>query len=111
MTLEDETHVANVVVWPKTFERYRPEVLGARLCAVDGKVQSERGVIHVIAQKLWDFSPLLAELSSEQLEQTLANADEVRRPGNDARQHPRHVKQDLSYDTVEHVMPKGRNFH
>jgi len=111
MTLEDETHIANVVVWPKTFERYRPEVLGARLCAVDGKVQSERGVIHVVAQKLWDYTPLLGALSSEKLEPALANADEVRRPGHDVRQHPRNVKQDLSYEAAERVMPKGRNFH
>jgi len=111
MTLEDETHIANVVVWPKIFERYRPEVLGARLCAVDGKVQSERGVIHIIAQKLWDYSPLLAGLSSESFEPPVAHADGVRRPGHDSRQHPRNLKQTLSYETIEHIMPKGRNFH
>jgi error-prone DNA polymerase len=41
MTLEDRTDVANIVVWPKIFERFRPIVLGARLTAVTGKVQSE----------------------------------------------------------------------
>ncbi|MET0545018.1 MAG: error-prone DNA polymerase, partial [Caulobacterales bacterium] len=111
MTLEDETHIANVVVWPRVFERFRTEVLGARLCAVDGKVQTERGVIHVVANRLWDYSPLLARLSLAQFENQTANADEVRRPGADARTHPRNVKLDLSYAPAEKVMPKGRNFH
>jgi DNA polymerase III alpha subunit len=49
MTLEDETGVANVIVWPKTFERYRPLVLGSRLVRVSGRLQNEMGVIHVVA--------------------------------------------------------------
>ena len=40
MTLQDETHIANIVVWQRVFEHFRPEVLGARLCAVDGVVQN-----------------------------------------------------------------------
>jgi len=111
MTLEDETGIANIVVWPKVFERYRPQVLGARLCAVDGAVQSESGVIHVIADKLHDWNPLVARLSSAQLEPPLARADEVRRPGHDMRGHPRNVRFDLRPETAEEVMPKGRNFH
>jgi DNA polymerase III alpha subunit len=43
MTLEDETGVANVVVWPKSFEQFRPQVLGARLTLVRGELQSELG--------------------------------------------------------------------
>ena len=41
ITLEDETAVANIVVWPKTFERYRQVVMGARLIRVTGKLQRE----------------------------------------------------------------------
>ena len=63
MTLEDETDIANVIVWPKTFEVFRPVVLGARLVAVTGKLQSESGVIHVVADKLEDLTPMLAALS------------------------------------------------
>ncbi|MBG0811658.1 hypothetical protein IY145_20100 [Methylosinus sp. H3A] len=55
MTIEDETGGANIVVWPKLFERRRPEVIGARLVAVTG-VQNESGVVHVIAQKIEDMS-------------------------------------------------------
>ena len=112
MTLQDEGHVANVVVWPKVFEKFRPEVLGSRFCAVDGVVQSERGVIHVIAMRLIDFSPLLIRLSETSLETVITNADEVRRPVEaDSRMHPRNVRHNLSYKPIQNVLPKGRNFH
>jgi error-prone DNA polymerase len=112
MTLQDEFHVANVVVWPKVFERFRAEVLGSRFCAVDGYVQSESGVIHVIANKITDFSPLLAKLSHAALSPVLTPADEVKRPVEaDTRRHPRNMRHKLSVETVAKVMPKGRNFH
>jgi len=56
MTLEDETGQANVIVWPKLFERQRAEVIGARYAAVSGHVQNEAGVLHVIAHKVEDLS-------------------------------------------------------
>lgn len=80
-TLEDETGVANIVVWPRVFERHRKVLLGSRLLCVDGRVQSAEGVIHVIADRLRDFSPDLRRLSEM-----------------DAQADP--------YD----VMPAGRNF-
>ena len=80
------------------------------LCAVDGVVQNERGVVHVVAERLRDFSPLLAALSGAPLETATAHADEVRRPGADARTHPRKARRDLAEPT-QSVMPKGRNFH
>ncbi len=108
MTLQDETSIANIIVWPAVFERCRAEVLGARLCAVDGKIQNEHGVVHVIAERLHDFSPLLARLSGSPLREAVAPADEGRRPDGDARSHPRKVRHILA---PEAVMPKGRNFH
>ena len=112
MTLQDETHVANIVVWARTFERFRPEVLGARLCAVDGIVQKEGEVIHVVAERLHDYSPLLAQLSGTEFDMSVTNADEVRRPVEaDSRSHPRNVRHNLSYKPAAGVMPKGRNFH
>src|SRR5436190_853291 len=62
MTIEDETAVANIIVWSKTFERFRPIVLGARYIAVSGEVQHESGVIHVVAARLDDLTHLLARL-------------------------------------------------
>ena len=52
MTIEDETAIANIIVWPKMFERFRPVVLGARYVAVTGPLQQESGVIHVVAERL-----------------------------------------------------------
>jgi error-prone DNA polymerase len=63
MTIEDETAVANIIVWPKTFERFRPTVLGARYIAVHGELQQQSGVIHVVAAKLEDLTFLLARLT------------------------------------------------
>ncbi|WP_428552264.1 error-prone DNA polymerase [Roseiarcus sp.] len=59
MTLEDETGIANVIVWPKAFERLRAIVLGARFVAVTGKLQSESGVIHIVAERMDDLTPML----------------------------------------------------
>jgi len=63
MTLEDETAIANVIVWPKMFETYRPIVLGTRLVSVTGQLQNEQGVIHIVAEHLEDLAPLLRRLS------------------------------------------------
>lgn len=64
MTLEDETGIANIVVWPKVMERYRKEVMGARLVLVEGLIQrSPEGVVHLVAQRLVDRSPDLALLA------------------------------------------------
>jgi error-prone DNA polymerase len=87
MTIEDETAVANVIVWPRTFERVRPVVLGARYVLVTGRVQEESGVIHVVADQLEDLTPWLARLAEHggQID-GLARCDEVRRPIEDQRE-------------------------
>ncbi len=87
MTIEDETAVANVVVWPRTFERVRPVVLGARYVLVTGRVQEEAGVIHVAADRLEDLTPWLARLADHGGDiDGLARCDEVRRPIEDQRE-------------------------
>ena len=62
ITLEDETDVANLVVWTKIFEANRRTVLGASMMGVRGQVQREGDVIHVIARRLDDMSTLLASV-------------------------------------------------
>ena len=87
MTIEDESAVANVIVWPKVFERLRPIVLGARYVAVTGRVQEESGVIHVVAEKLEDLTPWLARLAEHGGDiDALARCDEVRRPIEEQRE-------------------------
>jgi error-prone DNA polymerase len=81
MTIEDETSLANVIIWPKVFERCRPIILGARYVAVRGPLQSESGVIHVVAEDLEDLTPWLAKLADHGATiDGLARCDEVRRP-------------------------------
>jgi error-prone DNA polymerase len=87
MTIEDETAVANVIVWPKVFERLRPVVLGARYVAVTGSVQEESGVIHVVAEQLEDLTHFLARLAEHGTEiDGLSRCDEVRRPIEEQRE-------------------------
>ena len=84
MTLEDETGIANIIVWPKAFERLRAIVLGARFVAVTGKLQSELGVIHIVAERMNDLTPMLGLLSEAGATiGALARADEVKPAAND----------------------------
>jgi error-prone DNA polymerase len=86
-TLEDETGIANVVIWSRMFERYRRVVLAARLMGVVGRLQREGIVIHLVAERLVDLTEHLAALRERPLpmDPPLARADEVKRPGQDAR--------------------------
>jgi error-prone DNA polymerase len=64
VTLEDETGYINVVVWNRIVERQRRELLGARLMGVEGEVQREGDVIHLIARRLTDHTRLLGTLAT-----------------------------------------------
>jgi error-prone DNA polymerase len=86
ITIEDESGIANLVVWPRVFERFRRVVLGAQLIVVRGKVQKEGIVIHIVAETLIDRTDLLRRLAETDLdfEAPVARADRVKRP-SDAR--------------------------
>jgi len=60
ITLEDETGIANLVVWPKVFERFRRTILSAGMVSVRGRIQREGEVVHLVAQRLTDLSAELA---------------------------------------------------
>jgi error-prone DNA polymerase len=81
MTLEDETAIANTIVWPRKFEEYRPVVMGARLISVTGILQNEKGVIHVVADRFENLTFLLGRLSEHgpRIDPTLPG-DVVKRP-------------------------------
>jgi error-prone DNA polymerase len=64
VTLEDETGYVNLVVWNDLAERQRKELLGARLLEVAGEVQREGRVVHVLARRLADLTPLLGRLAT-----------------------------------------------
>jgi error-prone DNA polymerase len=89
MTIEDETGIANLIVWSSVFEHYRRIVLGAKLLLVQGKLQREGLVIHVVAERLADRSGWLRDLSPHApFDNATARADEVKRPGYDRRPSP-----------------------
>lgn len=79
MTIEDETGVANAVVWAKTLERYRRVVMGARLIVIHGRLQRQQDIIHIVSERLEDRSDWLGLLAegADQLKVPVANADEV----------------------------------
>jgi DNA-directed RNA polymerase len=62
LTLEDETGTVNIIVWRNMYEKFRRAVIAGRMLRVTGRLQSEGDVIHVIAEKIEDISPLLDEL-------------------------------------------------
>jgi len=63
LTLEDETGIANIVVWAKVYETFRRAVVSGRLLRVTGRVQRDGPVIHVVAEKVEDMSHLLDALA------------------------------------------------
>jgi error-prone DNA polymerase len=103
ITIEDETGVANLVIWPDVFARQRKIVMGARLMAVHGLVQRDpdSDVIHVVARQLEDQSHMLAQLSSEKMPPTLSQSDAAGSWRAPAARHPRDVE----------IIPKSRDFH
>jgi error-prone DNA polymerase len=86
MTIEDETAIANIIVWPSMFERFRPIILGARYIMVEGPLQHESGVIHVVADRMEDLTPLLKRLAEGPPIQTLSRNDHVKHGGEDPRE-------------------------
>src|SRR5437667_8424332 len=64
VTLEDESGHVNVIVWNDLAERQRKELIGSRLLAVSGEVQRAGSVVHVLAKRLEDLSPLLGRLAT-----------------------------------------------
>jgi len=106
MTLEDETGIANAVVWPKVLERYRKTVIGSRLVLIRGRIQRHEEIIHIIAMELEDRSPWLLALAegTQDFASPLARADEVRRPAPGSWHPSRHPR-------AQRIIPKFRDFH
>jgi error-prone DNA polymerase len=67
ITIEGETGIANLVIWPKLFERRRRVILSAGMLAVDGRIQREGEVVHLVARALTDLSAALATIGDRTL--------------------------------------------
>ena len=65
ITIEDETGVSNLVIWPQLYEQQRRVILTSRMFIVEGYVQREGDVVHVIAKRLTDYSDRLAAIGDK----------------------------------------------
>jgi error-prone DNA polymerase len=115
MTLEDETGIANIVVWPKVMAQFRKEVMGARLVEVEGRIQSSpEKVVHLVADRLFDRSHDLKLLANDALGGKMGvpsgpvppdsfNDDRHTCPDDPPQKHrhPRNVR----------ILPRSRDFH
>ncbi|QIP04871.1 error-prone DNA polymerase [Bradyrhizobium symbiodeficiens] len=115
MTLEDETGIANVVVWPKIMEQYRKEVMGARLIEVHGYIQSSpEKVTHLIAQRLIDRSHDLVGLANDALSRKHplpAGATVVEPLNEDPRALTDMPAQKIRHPRNVRILPPSRDFH
>ncbi|WP_342713509.1 error-prone DNA polymerase [Bradyrhizobium sp. B124] len=115
MTLEDETGIANIVVWPKVMEQYRKEVMGARLILVEGYIQSSpEGVTHLVAQRMTDRSHDLIGLANESLssKHPVPAGPALIEPLNDiSRDHGDNPPQRIRHPRNVRILPPSRDFH
>tara|TARA_R110000751_G_scaffold307730_1_gene430835 strand:- start:180 stop:3560 length:3381 start_codon:yes stop_codon:yes gene_type:complete len=106
LTLEDETGVSNVVVWPTVYKRFRRVVMGGRLLRVTGRLEREGIVVHLIAEHIEDLSHKLSELGhprDDAVGITQPQADDAPRPRHKAAaHHPR--------EQAKRLFP-SRDFH
>ncbi len=102
ITLEDETGVANLVIWPKVMEAFRKVIMQSRLIDIRGVIQRDEDVLHVVAYQLKDRTDALDRLSNDVMPVPLARTDEVMKPiPQHTHRHPRDVR----------IIPKSRDFH
>ncbi|MEH2568429.1 error-prone DNA polymerase [Bradyrhizobium sp. AZCC 2289] len=115
MTLEDETGIANIVVWPKVMEQYRKEVMGARLILVEGYIQSSpEQVTHLVAQRMFDRSHDLIGLANDALSRkppVPAGPALIEPLNDDRRDHPDTPAQKIRHPRNVRILPPSRDFH
>ncbi|QEM10795.1 error-prone DNA polymerase [Mucilaginibacter rubeus] len=109
ITIEDETGFANLVAWEKIFDKYRKDIVQSRLLMVEGVLQIEGKVIHVIIRRCFNLSKLLSTLTTvgndDQPVMTLSRSDETTAPypaGSN--------KGQVQQSKQKEVFHKGRNF-
>ena len=114
MTLEDESGIANAIVWQRLFDRYRRTILSSAMVGIKGRLQREGQVIHVIADSIEDLTPLLGEVGNRDFPHRPGPGDGARNGSHD----PRH-KNRLPPPPVAALPPgrdggmriKSRDFH
>ncbi len=120
ITIEDETGVANGILWPDRFEAQRRTVMSAAMVSLKGRVQKEGKVIHVIVDRVLDRTPLLRSVGDiDALPSLVARGDGATHPGapdrgdKGYRQPVWRPRSDYHYrERVEDVIPiRSHDFH
>ena len=112
MTLEDETGIANIVVWPKVMEQFRKEVMGARLILIEGHIQSSpEEVTHLVAERMFDRSHDLTGLANDALGRRPAVLADPEPMNDDRREHFDHPAQKIRHPRNVRILPRSRDFH
>jgi len=109
VTIEDESGIANIIIWQRLYEKYRRTILSAAMIAVDGQVQKEGDVIHVIANRVEDESFLLRAVGERDFPHRTGPGDGARNGGSDRRSHwtlPLHPE-----PQQPEIRIKSRDFH
>jgi error-prone DNA polymerase len=118
ITIEDETGVANAILWPDRFEAQRRIVLSASMIGIKGVVQREGEIIHVITARMEDMTPLLHSVGEREFPHRTGPADGAKNAGPDPRHNakrPALLPQSFTgrnvQDPAETIRVKSRNFH
>jgi error-prone DNA polymerase len=114
ITLEDESGVINLVIWPDLMEKLRKVIMSARLMEVRGRVEYDDEVTHVIVTNIVDASAKLMVLSEDHLVPAIARADEVNRPlphSNRSPQIPELPPIRHGHPRDARIIPNSRDFH
>ena len=107
ITIEDETGTTNLVVFKKLFDQYRKEIIQSQLLMVEGRLQREGEVVHVIVKRCFNISKLLHQLTIPQQQELslkfTLNPDETTSP---------FLRKKIQEGEVEQlkIFPEGRNF-
>jgi error-prone DNA polymerase len=107
ITIEDESGIANLVIWPRIFETQRRIILAAGMMGVYGRIQREGDVVHLVAHRFTDLSPELASVGNRDAAFPLPHGrgDEFHHggPGIDPRSLPKGAKLRGIYDPYGHI--------
>jgi error-prone DNA polymerase len=114
ITIEDETGIANLVVWPRVFEQQRRTILAAGMMAVYGRIQRADDVVHLVAHRLTDLSAELAGVGDRDFPLPHGRGDELHHgsPGVDPRSMKGAKARDIgdAYGHIDRIKVKARDF-
>jgi error-prone DNA polymerase len=114
LTLEDETGIANAILWPDRFEANRRTVMSAAMLSITGRVQREGTVTHVIVDRLTDLTSMLRRVGDIDLPRLVSRGDAATYPGAPDRGHKEWqpvTRSDWHWKDDDLIQIKSHDFH